>query len=88
MGKMKELFTLLREQELNAENASHIDDEYQYEQYINEKYKSPRKVCFMNDNDGKVTMLQGNTEQEVLKLAEKHGLKGEFTIITPEKHLF
>lgn len=88
MGKTKELFTLLREQEMNVENCQHIDDEYQYEQYINQKYKSPRVICFMTDNYGKLVMLQANTEQEVYSLAEKHNLVGEFTIFTPEKHLF
>lgn len=88
MGRMKELFMHMRELEMQNEDTDHVDDDYLYEQYIQEKYKSPRYVGFMVDNQGDQVMLQGNTEQEVLSIAKRHNLEGEFTIMNPTKHLF
>ena len=88
MGKMTELFMQLREQEANTEGFDNIDDEYQYQLYIQDKYKSPPHVCFMMDNDGQLVMLQGNTPEEIMHIAKKHKLEGEFTIMSPLKHLF
>jgi hypothetical protein len=33
-------------------------------------------------------MLQGNTPEEIMHIAKKHKLEGEFTIMSPLKHLF
>ncbi|NBW38606.1 MAG: hypothetical protein EBR30_27025 [Cytophagia bacterium] len=88
MGKMKELFMQMREQELITEQQDIFDDEYQYELYIQHKYKSPTHVCFMTDNDGELVMLQGYSHAEIFDTAKKHGLQGEFKIMSPTKHLF
>lgn len=88
MGKMKELFMQMREQELITEQQDNFDDEYQYELYIQNKYKSPTHVCFMTDNDGELVMLQGYSHAEIFDIAKKHGLQGEFKIMSPTKHLF
>lgn len=88
MGKMKELFMQMREQEKTIEHQNNIDDDYQYQQYIQNKYQSPRHVGFMVDSTGAMVMLQGNTEQEILETASRHGLEGEFKIMSPAKHLF
>jgi hypothetical protein len=88
MGRMKELFMQLREQEKIIENHDNIDDDYQYQQYIQNKYQSPKHICFMLDSTGAMIMLQGNTEQEIFEIALRHGLEGEFKIMSPVKHLF
>lgn len=85
---MKELFAEQRELEMTIEDCKHLDDEYHYEKYIQEKYKSPKHVCFMKDNEGQLVMLQGNTFQELENIAHKHKLQGEFQIMSPKKHLF
>ena len=78
----------LREQERTIEQQDNIDDDYQYQQYIQNKYQSPKHVGFMVDKSGKLVMLQGNTEQELFDIASRHGLEGEFTIMSPVKHIF
>lgn len=90
MGKMKELFMHMRELEMQNEDAptDNIDDEYHYEKYIQEKYKSPRHVCFMTAQNGELVMLQGNTIEELNSIADKHKLCGEFQIMSPKQHLF
>jgi hypothetical protein len=88
MGKMKELFMQMREHESIVEQQENIDDDYQYELYIQHKYKSPPHVCFMRDNDGELVMLQGNSHEQIFEIAKKHGLQGEFKIMSPTKHLF
>ena len=88
MGKMKELFMQMREHEANVEGFDNIDDDYQYQLYIQNKYMSPPHVCFMADQNGDLIMLQGNTHQEIMHIAKKHNLEGEFTIMSPVKHLF
>lgn len=85
MGKMKELFMQMRE--LEPQDMS-PDDEYLYELYLQEKHKTPKVVCFMYDADNELVMLQGNTEQEVLSVAQKHQLEGEYVFFSPTKHLF
>jgi len=42
----------------------------------------------MADQNGDLIMLQGNTPQEIMHIAKKHNLEGEFTIMSPIKHLF
>jgi phosphoserine aminotransferase len=88
MGKMKELAMQIREKELGEAEHQHLDDEYWYQQYIQEKHKSPKNVCFMHDSEGALVMLQGETEEEIMQTASKHHLEGEFMIMKPEKHLF
>jgi len=88
MGKMKELAMQIQEKELGEAEHRHLDDEYHYLQYIQDKYKSPKNVCFMHDNTGALVMLQGETEEEIMMTAAKWNLEGEFMIMKPEKHLF
>lgn len=89
MGKMKELFMEIREREMNeAEEHRNLDDEFWYQRYIHEKYQSPKNVCFMHDSEGKLVMLQGDTEEQIMEVAKQNRLEGEFMIMKPEKHLF
>lgn len=90
MSRIKEYMIKLQEAEMADADVEqqHRDDEYWYEQYIQHKYKSPKCVAFMTDAEGKMVMLQGNTPEDIYKIAEKHHLEGEFQIMTPDKHLF
>lgn len=90
MSRIKEYMLKLQEAEkanidIQQEN---MDDEYWYELYIQKKYKSPKCVAFMKNSEGKTVMLQGDTPDDIYKIAEKHHLEGEFQIMSPTLHLF
>lgn len=90
MSRIKDYMMKLQEAEMadGDPEQQHMDDEYWYERYIQEKYKSPKCIAFMVNAEGKMVMLQGNTPEDIYKTAEKHKLEGEFQIMTPDQHLF